>query len=918
MSDVRDAEARYRQRLDFDEVFWGSHCVDCYPGSCPYHVYVKDGKVVREEVATPHLGEWSHTDIPDNFPLGCNKGAAWSQQLDSPDRVRWPLRRVGERGSGEWERITWDEALDEIAEVLVDTIESSGSEAILKEGTPEAAAIPAIDRFLSLLGGTVTDLNAAINDFSAGHHMTLGKFFPIFGFDEGEHFLSDVLLFWHTNPTYTTIPIYHWFSEARYHGTELVLFAPDVSPTHTHVDYHVPVKWGSDPAVALGMCQVIVEEGLVDEDFVKSQTDLSLLVRTDTEAFLRASDLSPEGRDDQFFHLVDGRVVEASRASLHLPYDPALTGEAEVALADGSTVTVRPLWVRMCDLLAEYTPEAVQEVAGTHPDMLRTIARKVAGGRTRILMGMGANKAYHSDLYQRTMLLLLGLTGNWGRVGAGINCWAATQVDGQVMLGAKDRPGVEATELVLGALDELAEAAKAEDPTRSEELVALELWRGFGTGGVGGMVPPFFFWYWHAGFKERWNNPTFNDPDMPRTFDEYFNEAIDAGWWAGLEHPAEDCPPKVLFECGGNMMRRTRGGKGILLEHLWPQLDLIVTVDFRMSATALHSDIVLPAAQHYEKETMHIPILAMVFSDKAVEPMDEAKAEWEIFAMLCQAVARRAEARGLLTYTDRQGMEQRYAELWDRFTLKGALDSQERVLDEILRDSAYAGVLPADTDIDRAREEGVIRFTDWGRLGMAKGQATEWPGKRGDPVNVFSNHVDKGEPYPTLTRRAQFLIEHPWFVEAGEDLPVHKDPPAMGGHHPFRMTTGHNRWSIHAMNMANPVLIQTHRGEPHLVVHPDDAAAKGIEDHQPVRVYNDVGSFVVKAKLSPAQRPGGVTIYNGWDPFMFEGWLGSNEVEPGLVKYLGMAGGYGHLRYGPMEWQPVPIDRAINVDIQPA
>jgi hypothetical protein len=73
---------------------------------------------------------------------------------------------------------------------------------------------------------------------------------------------------------------------------------------------------------------------------------------------------------------------------------------------------------------------------------------------------------------------------------------------------------------------------------------------------------------------------------------------------------------------------------------------------------------------------------------------------------------------------------------------------------------------------------------------------------------------------------------------------------------------------------------------------------------------------VVKAKLSPAQRPGGVTVYNGWDPFMFENWLGPNEVEPGLVKYLGLAGGYGHLRYGPMEWQPVPIDRAINVDIE--
>ena len=163
---------------------------------------------------------------------------------------------------------------------------------------------------------------------------------------------------------------------------------------------------------------------------------------------------------------------------------------------------------------------------------------------------------------------------------------------------------------------------------------------------------------------------------------------------------------------------------------------------------------------------------------------------------------------------------------------------------------------------------------------------------------------------------AQFLIEHPWFVEAGEDLPVHKDPPKMGGDYPFKMTGGHNRWSIHSMNMGNPVLLQTHRGEPHAVMHPEDAGRLGIRDGGLARVFNDVGEYTVRIKTSPTQRPFGLSVYNGWDGFMFRGHKGSNEVEPGMVKWLNMAGGYGHLRYAPMEWQPIPVDRPIFVDVE--
>ena len=117
------------------------------------------------------------------------------------------------------------------------------------------------------------------------------------------------------------------------------------------------------------------------------------------------------------------------------------------------------------------------------------------------------------------------------------------------------------------------------------------------------------------------------------------------------------------------------------------------------------------------------------------------------------------------------------------------------------------------------REKGPVRVTKWGRFDMARGQATPFPSE-GESFSVFRYHVERGDPYPTLTRRAQFLIEHPWFAEAGEDLPCHKDSPKMGGDYPYRMTSGHNRWSAHAMNIANPPPIQTHRGAPHPVLHP--------------------------------------------------------------------------------------------------
>lgn len=118
------------------------------------------------------------------------------------------------------------------------------------------------------------------------------------------------------------------------------------------------------------------------------------------------------------------------------------------------------------------------------------------------------------------------------------------------------------------------------------------------------------------------------------------------------------------------------------------------------------------------------------------------------------------------------------------------------------------------------------------------------------------------------------------------------------------------------MNMTNPVILETHRGHPFMFMNPDDARARGIENDEEVRVHNDVSSIRIAVKISPSVRPGQVIIYNGWEPYQFRDWKGAENVEPGMVKWLHLAGGYGHLQYRSIHWQPVPIDRAIHVDVE--
>jgi nitrate reductase alpha subunit len=353
--------------------------------------------------------------------------------------------------------------------------------------------------------------------------------------------------------------------------------------------------------------------------------------------------------------------------------------------------------------------------------------------------------------------------------------------------------------------------------------------------------------------------------------------------------------------------------------NFWPMLKMVATVDFHMTTTALQSDIVLPAANHGEKLNVHYAtphVMQVLLADRAVEPAGEAKPEWEIFQLLARRVSERALARGLTSFSDADGTVRDWADIGEGYTQGELYRSDEHLVDEWIRDSAVAGNIPKTSTLARLRKKGFVRVEGWGASPLAVTQASEI---RPDETHVPNrDHVEKKYPYPTLTRRAQFYIDHPWFIEAGEALPAHKDTPAMGGDYPLQMTSGHMRWSVHSSNVTNRLMLATHRGEPFIFVNPADAARRGVGDGDRIRVFNDMGEFFVTAKLTPGVRPGQVVMYNGWDPAQFAGWRGPMDVEPGMVKPLHLAGGYGHIRYRPGMWQPVPVDRATRVEFERA
>ena len=416
-----------------------------------------------------------------------------------------------------------------------------------------------------------------------------------------------------------------------------------------------------------------------------------------------------------------------------------------------------------------------------HADNIRTVARELAAAKSAMIYSSwGACKHYHSDLFQRGMAYLMALTGNTGgKPGSGLKVSTWWPMPGFTIIG--EGGGLKSEEPAGFPVDrvQMQQVSKM-----MSEMVPLMR-----------SAPLIPFLYAH---DEKWaevaSRDSYNDPALSRPVKEYMDEILDNGyqpvWPRRPEHP------RFFYFSGPNPLRRWPNPQTIR-ESLWPKIDTIVTTDFRMSTSGRWADYILPACGYYEKPGIkyvqsYLPYV--VVGDRAVSELYESKHEWDIVFLLAKAIQERAKARGVTSFADSNGVERRLDDIYDRFCADGAYaegrEGEEAALEFILR---YSEVTKA-SDLGeqpwrKAVDEGMVKIEEIEPIALAVGlNAVMSDYDTSRPTNQFAWFIQDKNPWPTLTGRQQFYIDHPWFLEIGEQLCMHKEPLPAGGPYPLRMT----------------------------------------------------------------------------------------------------------------------------------
>jgi nitrate reductase / nitrite oxidoreductase, alpha subunit len=532
----RDWEKVYRNLYKSDSTF----TLLCAPNdthNCLLFAHMKNGVVTR---LAPTYRFSEATDLEGNRasqrwdPRCCQKGLAMVRRFYGDRRCKRPLVRKGfkqwvdegcprdattgavdqkylQRGKDAWVAVKWEEAFDYSAKavidiaraysgetgkkrllaqgydpLMVDAVEDAGTRVLKFRGGMPALGITRIfaqyraANAMALLDdklrGTGPEKARAARgwdnyswhtDLPPGHPMVTGQQTVDFDLSAVEH--ANLLLVWGMNWICTKMPDSHWLTEARQKGTKVVVIAAEYGATTNKADEALIVRPGTTPALALGMAQVIMSQKLYDAAYVKTRTDLPLLVRMDSGKMLQASEVFPdyqlaeltngvtllkEGQPVPPPYLQKGALMSESRRREWGDYvmfdtktsapvavsrdqvggflektgiDPALEGTFNVRLADGSSVQCRPVYDLTKQLLdASYTPEQVEQLTWAPAAAITSLAKQIAANpeKTLFAMGMGPNQFFNNDLKDRAVMLVAALTRNLGYIGGNVGCYA--------------------------------------------------------------------------------------------------------------------------------------------------------------------------------------------------------------------------------------------------------------------------------------------------------------------------------------------------------------------------------------------------------------------------------------------------------------------------------------------------------------
>jgi anaerobic selenocysteine-containing dehydrogenase len=384
-------------------------------------------------VATVENGRVTRLDPDHDHPNGgvmCIKGKAAPELVYHPDRLDYPLKRTRPKGDPEpgWQRVSWDEALDDIARRLLNIRQRCGAQAMaLGKGTKSGTSVDDVERWL----GRFLYLYGSPNWVSTTHVCNWHRD-TAFSFTFGTNLPtpdlahSKTFLLWGHNPSSTSLILAHDIVEARSKGMHTVVVDPRRIGIGANADMLLQPRPGTDGALALALIHCLMEESWYDAGFARQWTNGPFLLNSGTGQAVTEADLSSAGKPNRFVVwdelknesvLYDAATGNFERAGAQ----PALFGARALMGKNGEEIRCKPAFELLGEIAAPFAPERSAQIHWVPAEKVWKTALLLAHNRpVSMYMWNGVGQHTNATQTSRAIASLYALLGDYDRPGGNV------------------------------------------------------------------------------------------------------------------------------------------------------------------------------------------------------------------------------------------------------------------------------------------------------------------------------------------------------------------------------------------------------------------------------------------------------------------------------------------------------------------
>ncbi len=538
-------------------------------GGCGVQAHIRDGKLVKIE---------GDPDHPWNRGRLCARALAMTQYIDHDDRLKMPLKRVGKRGEDKFEEISWEEAYDLIEKKMKGIRDEFGPESmIFSMGTGRdigpwicmlAYAFGSPNVMFALSGNACYSPRISALDTVQGDYCVFdaGQWLDG-GYDNPEYQVPKCMIIWGYNIS-ATCPdnlFGHWITDLMKKGTKIIAIDPRLTFFTSRAKHWLPIRPGTDAALAMGFLNIIIAEQLYDKSFVADFTDAPRLIRNDTGKLLRASDVVEGGSDTDFVvfdRQSDQPVIWSTDNQAYELEDcsPVIDHEVQVTLRTGKSISCRPAWQVFTARCADYTPDKVAQITGIEADLVVKAARLYGKSRpASIHWGVPIDMTPEVSPLCHAISALWAITGNLDVPGGNVFTRAAFNAVAYAL------PGAEGVIKLKNEQDDIPRIGRDE-------------------------YGPFNQFIWRC--------------QTDKVIDQIFSDT---------PYPVKGLWMQTCNPLTGIGLDPKRWEKAL------EKLDFIVGVDLFMTASLRYADVILPAATFLEKDGVRSWWVPLQTINKAVK-----------------------------------------------------------------------------------------------------------------------------------------------------------------------------------------------------------------------------------------------------------------------------------------------------------